>query len=1074
MMKREHKAVALIAFLAALTGLCRPAAAAHTDPAARKSAQPRTVQQALGAPASTLMNINNLAMWARDDGLMERRPQDLNAGVTFPRGTTTVVYAGGLVWGGLVNDGASPLLRVGGQTYNYGTVPGRILSPGVKESPDAPDVHIYRIRRDWDKADLAQDAAEFNDKPLAQVTPDDIAALRAQYKKDWLEWPWQKGAPYYDRNGNGVYDPDPSGLYDPSKDEPGFGGGDQVIWFVANDLDAAAARGLYGSPPIGIEMQVTCWAYARSNELGNVIFQRYKIIYKGTATTPPNAAIDSMYLAKWVDPDNGDYGDDYAGCDSTLSLGYDYNSSPNDAEFKKFDLSGGANGGPPAVGYDFFQGPKVGGRVLPMTTFAFFAAGGRDSDPDLSNYEGTKQWYNLLRGYRPRPVDPPQCNLDISTNPQQCTHYELSGDLTTLKGWIDGRRDPPGDRRIVLASGPIRMALGDTQEVVVGLMGAIGEDNIQSVEVLKNIDRVAQKAFDLHFELPSAVPPPPLKLVELDQKVILDWESDTAQVRKVESYSSQGYTFDGYNLYQLPSAGATKDQAKIIQPFDITTPRSMEITRDKFRSRPLVDGQKYYFAVTATATNTLLKDQVESQLLVKVAIPHSPNPGVVYPYPLPASASSNSNVALNISNKAGVDDARITLSYFDPTKPDGHAYFIRFDTLKQWTLVDFGTNARPLSDTLLRLMPINSGWRFSDRGFSLQVVDAAIGIKGVYQVQSGGQPAHDYVFGNVSPQGSYEVLARVLGPTSLDSLAGANTVDRDVEWRFTGDSSWAVLRGGTARGSRWLRVPYTAWQIAKDASQTTRQVYTVITGQGQDSVWRPTQLFDVSYNGKPLQTFYPVTIVTQGSLGGTAAIYDDSVIYRRNGNTTLAYLWSVSGTNIDQQVAINKAIIADLDRDGAPAPKGTVIRFEKFKSILIGDQKVIQTTAVDSANFQSAKQAIDAINVFPNPYYGVNRAELSRFRREVKFNHLPAYAKIRIFNLAGILVRTLEQATTRAANPNSPTQFLSWDLNNENGLPVASGMYIAYLELKDVDGKDLGTKTLKLMIVQEQQFLDSY
>ena len=46
--------------------------------------------------------------------------------------------------------------------------------------------------------------------------------------------------------------------------------------------------------------------------------------------------------------------------------------------------------------------------------------------------------------------------------------------------------------------------------------------------------------------------------------------------------------------------------------------------------------------------------------------------------------------------------------------------------------------------------------------------------------------------------------------------------------------------------------------------------------------------------------------------------------------------------------------------------------------------------------------------------------------------------------------------------------------DNENGLPVASGMYIAYLELKDVDGNDLGTKTLKLMIVQEQQYLDSY
>src|SRR5258708_3364211 len=212
------------------------------------------------------------------------------------------------------------------------------------------------------------------------------------------------------------------------------------------------------------------------------------------------------------------------------------------------------------------------------------------------------------------------------------------------------------------------MVLGDTQEVVVGLMGALGDDNVDGIRVLKNIDRVAQKAFDLKFKLPAPIPPPPLRVVELDQKVILDWESDTAQARKVETYSSQGYTFDGYNLYQLPSAGATLSQGKQIQPFDITTPRSIEVTRDKFRSRPLVNGQKYYFAVTATASNLLLKDQNESQLLTKVAIPHSPNPGTVYPYPLPASNGAASNVLLDLTNKVGVNDSRITFTSSDPTK----------------------------------------------------------------------------------------------------------------------------------------------------------------------------------------------------------------------------------------------------------------------------------------------------------------------------------------------------------------------------------------------------------------------
>ncbi|MBI1806270.1 MAG: hypothetical protein HYR76_04365 [Ignavibacteria bacterium] len=803
----------------------------------------KSIWKVTGVPASTLLNINNLAMWVRDDGLMERRPTDLNAGVSFPRGTSTIVYAGGLVWGGLVNDGTSPALRVGGQTYNYGTVPGRIISKGVKESADNPDVHIYRIRRDWDKADLTQDAAEFNDKALAAVTPGDIQQLRALYKRDWLEWPWQKGAPYYDRNHNGVYDPDPSGLYDKTKDEPGLGGADQVVWFVANDLDPSAARGLYGSPPVGMEMQVTCWGYARSDELGNVIFERYRIIYKGTASTPPDAKIDSMYLAKWVDPDLGDYGDDFAGCVQDLSLGYVYNSSPTDAEFKKFDLL------PPVVGYDFFEGPrvkgspsdsarwnlgKVGGyQNLPMTTFAYFAAGGHDSDPDLSNYEGTKQWYNLLRGFRPRPVAAEECFKDPTLG-NQCSHFELNGDPISLLGWNDGRIDPPSDRRIVLSSGPFAMALGDTQEVVVGLMGAQtkpGEDYLEAIDELRGnetvpgIDNIAQDAFNLNFELPDPVPSPALSVVELDKKFILDWESDTAQTRKIETYSSKGYHFETYKVYQFQGA-TPSSPVKKLAPVNLANPRSRVITDDKFRSRPLVNGQSYYFAVTAVVYNPdpgLKKKRLESPFLIKIAVPHDADPGVIYPYPIGEKVQTAQNVV-------GVNDAIVIPKFFDPTRPDGHTYKIPFHRNgddRRWDCVDL-----TVQDTVLRNIPVGGGpQRLITRGMTLEVQPSPIGIKGVYQTKSNGQDTREFVFGTANAGGQFMILGNLDSrkSTKLDTIKGANQDDRDFEWRFTGDSSWALLRKATVTSSKWLRVPYTMWQVPKDPSGTPIQLYTVIT-----------------------------------------------------------------------------------------------------------------------------------------------------------------------------------------------------------------------------------------------------
>ncbi len=504
----------------------------------------KPVFQTTGAPRNTLVNINNIAMWVSDNGRMERRPQDDNSGVTFPRGTATAVYAGGLVWAGLVRDSGSVNPRVGGQTYYYGTVPGRIISKGVAESPSDSTVRIYRVRRDWNTADLMRDAAEINDVALASVTSEMINQVRQQYKKDWLEWPWQKGAPYYDRNFNGIYDPNPTGVYDPTKDEPGCANADQVVWFVANDLNATATSGLYGSPPIGIEMQVTCWAYQRNNQLGNVIFQRYRLIYKGTTKTPSDAFIDSMYLAKWVDADVGNYGNDFVGCDTTLSLGYTYNAVSSDAEYNKYNLP------PPAVGYDFLQGPIVpasgqtarynfgyreGFTNLPMTTFAYFAAGGFDSDPTLGQYSGTQQWWNLIRGFRPRPIYPQEPHIDPTTNLP--TLYMLSGDPLTLRGWIDGLRDSPSDRRMVLASGPFPMTLGDTQEVVISLIGGKGYDNLNSISVLKTNDNAIQSFYDNmfaspHTYLPSATAQP---LFNVGQPTTINVQAtvDTSNVQSV-------------------------------------------------------------------------------------------------------------------------------------------------------------------------------------------------------------------------------------------------------------------------------------------------------------------------------------------------------------------------------------------------------------------------------------------------------------------------------------------------------------------------------------------------------------
>jgi len=141
---------------------------------------------------------------------------------------------------------------------------------------------------------------------------------------------------------------------------------------------------------------------------------------------------------------------------------------------------------------------------------------------------------------------------------------------------------------------------------------------------------------------------------------------------------------------------------------------------------------------------------------------------------------------------------------------------------------------------------------------------------------------------------------------------------------------------------------------------------------------------------------------------------------------------------------------------------GAVVSIIYANPIQMGIDNFTFSTTAPTFSDDLARSQTNEINVFPNPYYGVNSEEINKYNRFVTFNHLPDEAKVRIFNLAGVLVQTIDKT--------GPGQFLRWDLANEDGLPVASGLYIAYIELPGTGE----TKILKLAIVQEQQILDRF
>ena len=431
-------------------------------------------------PTQSIMDINNITSWIRNDGyhpwIIEQSKVDRFNG-TFPKDKGGLIFSSGILWGGLVKDGSEPVVRVSGSTYNSG---------------NKAITRIFRVRPDYKAASLLDDASNYFMIESGQVTDTMIARLRYQYGKDWDEWPVDKGAPFYDANKDGKYEPD--------VDIPGVPGASQTIWIDYNDDNSF---NFSKSPPIGLEIQETYWAYSNDSSVSNVIYKRAKIIYKGTSTSLNNSHIDSMYVTQWSDAAIGNDLNDYAGSDISLNLGYTYNAGNQDYIYNQFGLI------PPAAGYTFLQAPayKTGNRndsaivnfkwhkgykffiTNLLNSFIYFAAGAVWSSPSGFSYKGTLEWYNIMRGYLPDPPYP---------NKYSFSAYKimLDGDPVTKTGWIDGSTDGPSPRIIAMSTGPFNLSLNDTAEVVIALAAGIGTDYINSISVLRNKVRNAKSKYD--------------------------------------------------------------------------------------------------------------------------------------------------------------------------------------------------------------------------------------------------------------------------------------------------------------------------------------------------------------------------------------------------------------------------------------------------------------------------------------------------------------------------------------------------------------------------------------------------
>ncbi|MCE3279791.1 MAG: hypothetical protein K0S44_1982 [Bacteroidetes bacterium] len=567
----------------------------HSDlaPLSGSSKQRSMMSGCAPATAQTDLDINNVRATILNGGDMW---WDLMHGqYEIPKGSgVTSLYAGSLWIGGL---DAGDNLKIAAMTYRQG---GNDFWPGPLDAfGSVPSSTCTQ----WDK--------HFT------ITREEVETFRSTGipTPNITNWPafnssGQPMAPFFDTDGNGDYNP-MAGDY-PDYDLNGNRGceaqlkGDKTLWWVFNDMGNSHSE--TGGNSIGLEIQAQAFGFKTNDEINNMTFYKYKIINKSSFD------LKKTYFGVWADPDLGGGGDDYVGCDVTRGLGYCYNGDLVDDGVLGGENTYGSN--PPAIGIDFFEGPKaddngladpqdssangigyndiiIDNERLGMSKFVYYTNGAPSGQGDPHT---AFEFYNYLTGYW-RDATPFTYGGTGHLSGGPVCDYMFPGDSDPNGYGTDGNIMPswdessvnnhPADRRFLQSSGPFTLKSGSVNYITTGVVWARATQggNLASLALLKAADTKAQALFQSCFKILDGPTAPDLTIQELNNQLIFSLSQSANSNNIGENYSERDpyvlsgpdtlYKFEGYQVFQLkdPTVNVNDlhniDKARLVMQCDI-------------------------------------------------------------------------------------------------------------------------------------------------------------------------------------------------------------------------------------------------------------------------------------------------------------------------------------------------------------------------------------------------------------------------------------------------------------------------------------------------------------------------